>query len=322
MNSENAKVNLFLVGAMKAGTTSFAAALGRNNDIFLPHVKEPDYFSQSSDISNPLYELHCPFGKSRNSIKPLEYRQFSSLESYRSLYEFDEAKNCKYRMDASTSYLPCPQSANAIYNYNSDSKIIMILRDPLKRALSAHQYLTSRGREIDLFENTLIDEMQGKRDDWVYGWRHLYSSVYAPQVKRYLDIFPKNQILVLPFSSLLVDDKTEVNSKISEFLNIPFELNLSKENQTVLHSNLITSKLKEILTSPYLRKRLRENLPLKYTTYLKKAMVSAENYLDMFGSKSNYKMSDIDPELMAELTKVFNQDLLDLSVILGEDLSW
>lgn len=307
---------------MKAGTTSFAAALGRHDDIFLPKVKEPDYFSQSSDTSTPLYELLCPFGKSHNSIRPLEYKQFSNLKSYRSLYEFDEAENCKYRMDASTSYLPCPQSASSIYNYNSDAKIIMILRDPFKRAWSAHQYLTSRGREVDMFKNVLIDELQGKRDDWVYGWRHLYSSLYAPQVKRYLDIFPKNQVLVLPFSSLLVDDKTEVNAKISNFLGIPFKLNLNKENQTVLHSNLITSKLKEILTSPYLRKRFREILPLKYTSYLKKTMFVAENYLDRLGSKSTYKISDIDPELMDELTKIFNQDLLDLSDILGEELSW
>ena len=39
------KVNLFLVGAAKAGTTSLASLLGEHSDIFISPIKELNYFS-------------------------------------------------------------------------------------------------------------------------------------------------------------------------------------------------------------------------------------------------------------------------------------
>ena len=42
------KVNLFIVGAAKSGTTSLSNYLGQSQYVFMPKIKEPNYFC--SDI--------------------------------------------------------------------------------------------------------------------------------------------------------------------------------------------------------------------------------------------------------------------------------
>ncbi|MBZ0326149.1 MAG: sulfotransferase, partial [Altibacter sp.] len=41
---ETKKANLFIVGAMRAGTTSFVELLSKHPQIYVSPIKEPNYF--------------------------------------------------------------------------------------------------------------------------------------------------------------------------------------------------------------------------------------------------------------------------------------
>jgi hypothetical protein len=85
--SENKKTNLFIIGAMKSGTSSLHDYLGKHPQIFMAQFKEPMYFSREEhermslaeyeglfkDVSNQLY-----IGESSTEYTKLPQRQHSA----------------------------------------------------------------------------------------------------------------------------------------------------------------------------------------------------------------------------------------------------
>ena len=51
----NKKVDIFIVGAPKAGTTSLYHYLDQHSDIFMSSRKEIDYFSNNDLLNEKLY---------------------------------------------------------------------------------------------------------------------------------------------------------------------------------------------------------------------------------------------------------------------------
>lgn len=156
MFSLERKVNLFLVGAMKAATTSMFAMLSRHPDIYAPPIKEPNYFSgilpfelfsSGSSFSIERY-FEKDFPRKRLHIANIQRR-----EHYDRLYS--SAENENYLLDASTSYLHAPGAIERILHYNPNAKFIVIVRDPIERAYSHYLMdvglgLTSRSFQREL----------------------------------------------------------------------------------------------------------------------------------------------------------------------------
>ena len=74
------KPNLFVIGAMKSGTTSLCQCLGTHPDIFMVPVKEPMHFSREEKWSvvgiEGIQTLLVPFlnGPDVNVIKSGNFR--------------------------------------------------------------------------------------------------------------------------------------------------------------------------------------------------------------------------------------------------------
>ena len=69
--------NFFIVGAMKAGTTTLADALAAHPSVFIPPIKEPTYFA--SDLTSTEWaEWHR-----RNIIDPDAFVQTDMVKSRR-----------------------------------------------------------------------------------------------------------------------------------------------------------------------------------------------------------------------------------------------
>ena len=169
------KVNLFLVGAGKSGTSSLASALQSHPEVFVPSIKEPGFFSTytRAEIEN---------------IDPGSMRHGRTLymrdkKDYEKL--FSEAKSF-YKLDASTAYLHDPSSAAKIHAYNADAKIIILLRDPLERAISNHLMHLRSGLTshdfISALKSFYIDRQSGMSN-------YIKLSLYFNQVFRYIDLF-------------------------------------------------------------------------------------------------------------------------------------
>ena len=104
------------VGAPKSGTTSLFAYLKTVPDIFMPEIKEPNYFS----IVNVPKDSHS---------KPIRDKK-------KYLELFKKVKDEKIIGEASVSYLSDPKAPKLIHKEVPDAHIIIIIRDPIERAYS------------------------------------------------------------------------------------------------------------------------------------------------------------------------------------------
>src|ERR1700733_8619605 len=124
-------VNLFIVGAAKCGTTSLYEYLNQHPEIYMCPVKEPHFFSNKvENLNKDLYRAPEPGKKYHTKV-------IKDIDVYTSL--FDDGAAYKIRGEASPSYLWDSDVAQKLYQYNPNAKIIIILRDPIDRLVSAYQ---------------------------------------------------------------------------------------------------------------------------------------------------------------------------------------
>ncbi len=181
------------------------------------------------------------FCKEPAFFSPLKKNAAMTLEEYLNI--FKEANiNHELIGEASTAYLSDPASAKRIYDFNPEAKIIIILRNPSERAYSLYCWMIQEGYEYAstfkkalALENHRINKKIPNFFEPEYYYNYLYfcSGLYHKQVKRYLDIF-KNNVLVIKFDCFKNNLNTTYN-QVCSFLNIntndlsPEVYNVSKD---------------------------------------------------------------------------------------------
>ena len=183
--------NFLIVGAAKCGTTSLYRYLSQHPDIFMPKWKELSLF-----IGDPYGPLH------RVKKTHYYYRVFSKVKNETAIGE------------ASTCYLYDKASPNLIIDALGPIKIIIILRNPVDMAYSLYNHeLRKEGETIDSFETALRIEGERYSSDLFqkqcYGWHANYyyfnRGLYYDQVRRYFNIFGKQNVKILLFDNLIID---------------------------------------------------------------------------------------------------------------------
>lgn len=238
------KVNLFLVGAAKCGTTSLYKMLGQHSQIFVGEKKEPHFFA--SDCFTP----------SKRYAKRLCLDQVSYENNYK------DAKNEKYLLDASVYYLYFDVVAQRVFDYNPEAKIIIITRDPIARFYSHYKMLRKEGVTQRPLREFILNPIDNN------GLNVLKMGEYEAGITRYQSLF-KHQCLVLQFSEL--HQPEALMEKLSKFLEIDVEtLRLEHENKSglpksnllaYLHMNFpLTLWLKAIMPKGKLRSWIGETI--------------------------------------------------------------
>lgn len=215
---ESRKANLFIVGAMKAGTTFFTEILSQHPQVYLSPIKEPHYFINS--LPENLYEPSRFFSVENYFAKdypgPLHIAKVEKLDHYQKLFSMASEAHL-YRAEASTAYLHAPESAGLIHEYNPNAKIIILLREPLKRAFSHYNMDKGLGRVKKEFD-TLITEEIVKYNNASLPWNsYLGMSFYMNPIQKYRSLF--DNVLVVNFEDL-TKDKKKTLKLVSDFLNI------------------------------------------------------------------------------------------------------
>jgi len=194
--------NLFIIGAMKAGTTSLYEYLKDIPDIYMSPVKEPKYFSEERDSEN-------------TGVKRIK-------DETEYLTLFEKAKDEKFLGEASPDYLFDPDSAKLINQIMPEAKIIIILRDPIERAFSHYLLdLRSNPTESQVHEKLLHDMNEKIKKKKIR--LRLEASFYHDDVKRYLEIFPREQVKILIFEEMMKNPKGTIQ-EILDFLGLNYEL--------------------------------------------------------------------------------------------------
>ncbi len=177
------KPNLFVIGAMKSGTTSLHNYLAEHPQIFMSKLKEPYYFVKEQNLNK-------------------------GEDWYLDLFK-DAPQNTLYIGESSTTYTHLPKYkgvAERIAQYNSDAKLIYIMRDPIKRTISHYWHLVRwHGEQRDML--TAIKEDP----------HYLNISNYYMQLEPYYELFPKNNIYILTFEEMTQEPEAAL-SKIFDWL--------------------------------------------------------------------------------------------------------
>jgi hypothetical protein len=208
------KVNAFIIGAPKSGTTTLFDLLVQHPDVYQSNTKEPKFFTHEKQSFQGPGDLS-------------EYKQaLKSLEAYNSNFNF----KFKVNIDASADYLYFSNLvAKDIYKYNPDSKIIVCLREPVSRAYSAYVHMRRDLREDKDIVQAINEYELGTRNNWEFMWDYIGCSLYHKNVESYKELFEKN-IMLIDFSEL-ISEPENISLKVFDFLG------LDAYNVDELHSN-------------------------------------------------------------------------------------
>ena len=135
--------------------------------------------------------------------------------------EFGFAKRAGLRGHVSVQYLADARCADALKELSPDCRIIFVLREPIERLVSAY-YWYWRKNEVELELNEAV-RLAFLEEDSVDAVERpvqrdlLDRGQYARQIRRYLENFSPEQILLLSFDEIQKDRKA-VWVQVQEFL--------------------------------------------------------------------------------------------------------
>jgi hypothetical protein len=205
--------DFFIVGHAKCGTTALWEALLCHPGIYMPRQKEPWFFARD----NPQ-----PEGEPSPEMTG---RRTETLEEYKA--RFAGARPDQRVGEASTSYLWSPVAAKAIAEAQPAARIIAILREPASFLRSLHLQLLANNTESEKdFRRALAleDARREGRDIPRYAfWPRalMYSERvrYTEQLRRYHEVFPREQVLVLIYDDFRADNETTLR-RVLRFLDV------------------------------------------------------------------------------------------------------
>lgn len=223
MSMPHNKPNLFIVGAAKAGTTALQKNLGEHPDIYFSPIKEPHFFSTDISVSAFREGFRQDVALDmdeylKNDPLPQHHQAFLREAShYNEL--FREVKSQPVVAEASASYLWSAVAAVNIHRFNPQSKIIILLRNPTDRAFSHYLMDFRMGYTRLNFTEALLADNELKNRHWGNANLYVDLGLYAAQVKRYLDVFPREQLLLI-WHKEFSDDIDTTSKWIFDFLDL------------------------------------------------------------------------------------------------------
>ncbi|MGK7947884.1 MAG: sulfotransferase [Xenococcaceae cyanobacterium] len=217
--------NFLIIGAQKAGSSWLAYNLRQHPEIFMPNSEI--YF----------------FNKQENFSKGLGW-----YENY-----FTKAKDKELIGEKTPGYMSQPDACFRIYQTLPDVKLIAILRNPVKRAISAINHHRRRGRIPPLLDiNTLLLGILSGENQYLtkeLSYQFIARGKYYSQLKAYYDLFPKEQILVLTLEEDIIKQPKITLKKVCNFLGFDSSFQFQQSNKEV---NKNQALLSEAILSYYL----------------------------------------------------------------------
>ena len=215
------------LGTQKGGTTSLQQLLEQHPGVYLPTCKEVHYFTLHTKKPADWYAAH-----------------------------YSEAKQKQRRGDITPFYLFHPEVPNRIRMLLPRARMIVLLRDPVERALSQVFHARRLGFEALEVADALAAEPERLASGSAYSLqKHSYvaRSRYLEQLDRYEAHFPRRQLLVLKSEDLFANT-IKVWEKVQRFLKLrPIPL-----PQEIPHANAGSNEAEKV--SDAVRNQLKYEL--------------------------------------------------------------
>jgi hypothetical protein len=235
--------NLYIVGVAKAGTTSLHNILSNHPEIQMSAVKEPHFFLDERKL---------------NVNTTPSVREFSA---YLNLFDA-AAPHTNLKGEASPSYFWDLTALERIHAANSGAFIIVMLRDPFKRAYSHYQMEIHAEREHATdFLQAITNDAQNKDERW--GSKNLYIALshYYEGLKTVKKLFKSDRILILYYETFFQNLESSLEM-LANFLEISnFEGIDARPRNQGSYSSQLMKYLKKLPGRQFLSDRIKR--PLK-----------------------------------------------------------
>ena len=281
--------NTCIIGVQKAGSTSITDWLGQHPNVYSnENIKDLHFF-----ISKKWY----PMG-------------ISKLASF-----YKNARSEKILLHSAINYFYFPKAPERLHEFNKDLKLILILRNPVERAISAYRYFKKLGDETLSFEKALEREIQEQvKDTDLDKFTYLEHGLYAKQLKRFLKFYNLEQIYITDYKTVM-RDKSKTMSDIFKFLEIDssFAPDFRQVNITGAPKskglNKVIHRLKNFGLLKIFDKIIPFELKVKLLNWIKEKNTTKAKKVEV----------EISNSVKEKLSTYFYNDTLELSQLLGQD---
>lgn len=197
--------SFIILGAQKSGTTALFRYLAQHPKVVAPIRKEVHYFSANYAKGRAWYLAHFPRDRGDGATSG----------------------------EGSPYYLYHPHCAERIRESFPDARLLVLLRNPIDRAMSQHGHERRQGGErrsmrdafaqerarVEPEERRLLAEPYA--DSRVHRRESFLSrGIYAPQLARYFEHFPREQLLVQRYERFFAEPERHF-AEVLEHLGLP-----------------------------------------------------------------------------------------------------
>ena len=282
------KVNFFIAGAPKSGTTSLYQYLCQHKEIEMCSIKEPDFFSCTALKKKQTYYGNDPI---------------QNLEEYNKLFS---NKKDLLRGEASVSYLFYDDVAKKIKKYNEKAKIIIILRNPVDRAFSHYLMDYRLGLVSENFED-IINKRINHKNALLYYQQYVSVGEYYHQVERYIKVFGPEKLLIINYDDFK-NNLAGTFEKICLFLNVShtFKVDFTKSYNSFKRPR--SKIVRWVYSFTKLRKILSQIIPKIAINYIIKMLFTESKKPKLSSDARKFLISHYKDDII-NLSKLLNQDL-------------
>jgi hypothetical protein len=310
--------DFFIIGHAKCGTTAMYEMLRSHPQIYMPEYKEgsgkePWFFSRD----NPHPQEHGERSVQFTGRHAMTFEQYLSL--------FAAARPDQRVGEASTSYIWSSSAAARIAEVRPDARIIAILREPASFLRSLHMQLLVNYHESerDFAKALALDDArrEGKHIPSHSYWPQalIYSDRvrYVEQLRRYHEVFGREQVLVLIYDDFRDDNEGTVRG-VLRFLDVDdtHAIEPRQANPSITLRSTRLNELRRALragSTPLLRV-IRDTGKAFTTRRMREAVFYPLQSRLVYGTPPA-----ADPELMLSLRRRFKPEVEKLSEYLGRD---
>jgi tetratricopeptide (TPR) repeat protein len=204
-------LDYLIIGTQKGGTTSLNYYLSEHPNIMSSMIKEMPFWSNQVERGLEWYFSHFP------PIPP----------NYHCLVG-----------EATPINFNSPEVAENLVKFFPNVKLILLLRNPIDRAVSHYYHWLSLKWELSSFEEAIQREINQLEDQKTDFWTRLHDpnfqgylskGLYINFLEKWIKVFPREQFLILSSEEFYANPDLKT-TEVLNFLGLP-EYHLSKYNQ-------------------------------------------------------------------------------------------
>lgn len=285
-----------VAGAARAGSTAVAEALRGHPDVFMTQPKEPHYLALAGS----------PAGfTGPGDAETINRVAVTDQAAYQELFPRNGQYLARGEGSVSTLYYH-DRAVPRLVELNPEARIVLVLREPVARAYSSHQYLLNRGYEP---EPEFLDAVQQEESRIAAGWHHLWHytamSRFADAVAHFQSAFGVESTGVWWYEDLKADP-TRCIAEIQRFIGVDPQRAPVEEVQRVNASGVprrrwVQTAMHHAADRPMVRAAVKVVVPFSLRERIRSA---------------NLTTNDVPRAVRVELMGLFRDDLDHLEQLL------